>query len=103
MTIKKKIRLSNILMVLIPIGVTALVFGICMQTFLGDYWHSLEVMYRDEKGIQSAQSLIYTYQRELWEVNWGDEVPTQAGNPSARTRKCSTWRKSFPPWDTTLW
>ena len=48
MTIKKKIRLSNILMVLIPIGVTALVFGICMQTFLGDYWHSLEVMYRDE-------------------------------------------------------
>ena len=81
MTIKKKIRLSNILMVLIPIGVTALVFGICMQTFLGDYWHSLEVMYRDEKGIQSAQSLIYTYQRELWEVNWGDEVPTQAGEP----------------------
>ncbi len=81
MTIKKKIRLSNILMVLIPIGVTALVFGICMQTFLGDYWHSLEVMYRDEKGIQSAQSLIYTYQRELWEINWGDEVPTQAGEP----------------------
>ncbi len=81
MTIKKKIRLSNILMVLIPIAVTAVVFGICMQTFLGDYWHSLEVMYQDEKGIQSAQSLIYTYQRELWEANWGDEEPTQAGEP----------------------
>ena len=81
MTIKKKIRLSNILMVLIPIAVTAVVFGICMQIFLGDYWHSLEVMYQDEKGIQSAQSLIYTYQRELWEANWGDEEPTQAGEP----------------------
>ena len=71
MTIKNKIRLSNILMVLIPISVTALIVFLCMKTSFGSYWHSLETMYQDENGIQSAQSLIYTYQQELWENNWG--------------------------------
>ena len=70
MTIKNKIRLSNILMVLIPISVTALIVFLCMKTSFGSYWHSLETMYQDENGIQSAQSLIYTYQQELWENNW---------------------------------
>lgn len=46
MTIKNKIRLSNILMVIIPLAVT----------------------------MASDQSLIYTYQEELWEINWGDKA-----------------------------
>lgn len=27
-------------------------------------------MYKDENGVQSAQSLIYTYKKELWERDW---------------------------------
>lgn len=37
-------------------------------------WYTWESMYRDENGIQSAQSLIYTYQQELWEYNWSQPV-----------------------------
>lgn len=71
MTIKKKIRLSNIMMVLIPILFTAAVINVCLHTSLGSYWYTLESMYSDENGIQFAQSMIYTYQQELWENNWG--------------------------------
>lgn len=72
MTIKQKIRLSNIMMVLIPIAVTAMIIVISLHTSLGSYWYTLETMYQDENGIQSAQSLIYTYQQELWEYNWAE-------------------------------
>lgn len=81
MTIKKKIRLSNILMVLLPIAVSLLTVAVGLQTSLGSYWYSLEMMYKDENGIQSAQSLIYTYQQELWENNWGEQGHTAAGEP----------------------
>lgn len=81
MTIKQKIRLSNILMVLIPVIVTAVALAVCMMTSLGSYWYSLETMYKDENGIQSAQSLIYTYQKELWEINWGEECKKKAEEP----------------------
>lgn len=70
MTLRKKIRLSNILMVFVPVLVTAVVVIVCINTSLGSYWHSLETMYKDENGIQSAQSLIYTYKMELWESDW---------------------------------
>ncbi|MDO4262458.1 MAG: HAMP domain-containing sensor histidine kinase [Eubacteriales bacterium] len=72
LTIKKKIALSNILMVLIPILFTAAVITVCLHTSLGSYWYTLESMYDDENGVQFAQSLIYTYQKELWEYNWGE-------------------------------
>lgn len=71
MTIKKKIRLSNIMMVLIPIIFTAVVINVCLHTSLGSFWYTLEAMYSDENSIQFAQSMIYTYQQELWENNWG--------------------------------
>ena len=57
-------------MVFIPVLVTAVVVMICINTSLGSYWHTLETMYKDENGIQSAQSLIYTYKKELWERDW---------------------------------
>lgn len=77
MTIRQKIRLSNIMMALIPILLTAIIVVICLRTSLGSYWYTLETMYQDENGIQSAQSLIYTYQQELWENNWGEGVHTE--------------------------
>ena len=72
MTIKKKIRLSNIMMVLIPILVTTVVLIVYLNTSLGSYWHTFVSMYSDENGVQFAQSMIYNYQQELWENNRGD-------------------------------
>ena len=72
MTIKKKIRLSNIMMVLIPILVTTVVLIVYLNTSLGSYWHTFVSMYSDENGVQFAQSMIYNYQQELWENNWGN-------------------------------
>lgn len=77
MTIRKKIKMSNIMMALIPIALTAVIVAVCLQTSLGSYWYTLETMYKDENGIQSAQSLIYTYQQELWENNWGQGMHTE--------------------------
>lgn len=77
MTIKQKIKLSNVMMALIPILLTALIVAVCINTSLGSYWYTLETMYKDENGIQSAQSLIYTYQQELWEIT-GERACTQS-------------------------
>ena len=71
MTIKSKIALSNVMMVLLPLFFTAVVIFVCLNTSLGSYWHTLESMYNNENGIQFAQSMIHTYQQELWENNWG--------------------------------
>ena len=74
MTIKKKIRLSNIMMVLIPILFTTIVLIVSLNTSLGSYWHTFIDMYSDENGVQFARSMIYNYQQELWENNWGKSV-----------------------------
>ncbi len=87
MTIQRKIRLSNILMILIPVITTVLLVAVSLQTSLGNYWYSMEMMYQDENGIQSAQSLIYTYQQELWENNWGSETPKEIGEPIRQSEK----------------
>ncbi|MDO4285266.1 MAG: HAMP domain-containing sensor histidine kinase [Eubacteriales bacterium] len=79
MTVRQKIRLSNVMMVLIPILFTAIVITVCLHTSLGSYWYTLEAMYSDENGIQFAQSMIYTYQKELWEYNWGESGQTRKG------------------------
>ena len=70
MTIKRKIWLSNILMILIPILSTAVVVIVCLHTALGSYWHTLVSIYSDENGVQFAQSMLYNYQKELWEFDW---------------------------------
>lgn len=78
MTIKKKIWISNILMVLIPVFITGAVIAVSIHTSLGAYWHSLESMYQDENRMQSAMSLIYTYQQELWDTNWAEHCTPSA-------------------------
>lgn len=87
MTIRQKIKLSNVMMALIPIMLTAIIVAVCLQTSLGSYWYTLETMYQDENGIQSAQSLIYTYQQELWENNWGQGVHREAGTEIRKSDK----------------
>lgn len=70
LTLRRKIRISNILMVLIPIFISLLGVLLIAKTSMGSYWTTLEKMYLNENGIQSAQSLIYTYKIELWEKDW---------------------------------
>lgn len=85
MTIKRKVRMSNIMMVLIPILFTAIVITVCLHTSLGSYWYTLEAMYSDENSIQFAQSMIYTYQKELWENNWGQDGHTDMSEEIKRS------------------
>ena len=75
------------MMALIPILLTALIVAVCINTSLGSYWYTLETMYKDENGIQSAQSLIYTYQQELWENNWGEGVHTELSEGIRKNEK----------------
>ena len=70
MTIKRKIWFSNVLMILIPILSTSIIIIVCLNTSLGSYWHTLVSMYSDENGVQFAQSMLYNYQKELWEFDW---------------------------------
>lgn len=70
------------MMVLIPILFTTIAITVCLYTSLGSYWYTLEAMYSDENGIQFAQSMIYTYQKELWENNWRQDTHTaMTGEP----------------------
>lgn len=59
------------MMVLIPILFTTIVLIVSLNTSLGSYWHTFMDMYSDDNGVQFAQSMIYNYQQELWENNWG--------------------------------
>lgn len=95
MTIRQKIRLSNIMMALIPILLTAMIVAVCLNTSLGSYWYTLETMYQDENGIQSAQSLIYTYQQELWENNWGEGVHTELTEEIKKSEKMNHLEKKL--------
>lgn len=95
MTIRQKIKLSNVAMALIPILLTAVIIVVCLQTSLGSYWYTLETMYKDENGIQSAQSLIYTYQQELWESNWSQGIHTQASEGIWKNEKMNHLEKKL--------
>lgn len=85
MTVKKKIGISNVLMVLIPIVVTSIIIAVCLNTSLGSYWHTLESMYADENGVQFAQSIMYNYQQELWNFNW-----VMCGKPDENGQICQS-------------
>lgn len=78
MTIRKKLILSNILMILIPVIVAMVVGLIALGTYGHRYWDSLEEMFENENGVYSVQSLIYAYKEEMvngdWEKYAGQEV-----------------------------
>lgn len=70
MTLRRKIQVSNLLMVGIPIAISVMGIFLIAKTSMGNYWNTLESMYINENGLQSAQSLIYTYKMELWDNDW---------------------------------
>lgn len=87
MTIQKKIVLSNLIMVFVPILLAFVFVLLWIQTAGQKYWKPLEEMYEDRNGVLSAQNIIYAYQEELWATNWaeieGDEEGKEADEPDA--------------------
>lgn len=70
MTVRKKLIISNILMIVIPV-ILAMMFGtIAFQAYGDQYWDPLEEMYDDENGVYSAQSIVYAYKEELSKKEW---------------------------------
>lgn len=64
MTIRKKLQISNILMLIIPVCVIGIVAMFCVK-FLGNhFFDSMEDMFEADNGLYSAQSLVFSY--------WGD-------------------------------
>lgn len=70
MTIRSKIILSNLLMILMPFVLLFSAAGIWINTAGKQYWVPIEEMYEDSNGVISAQNLIYAYQEELWDTDW---------------------------------
>lgn len=68
MTIKKKLLLSNILMVAIPVLIAVILIVVGVLTVGNRYWESTEAMYKDENGITTAQNLIYAYHEEFYKT-----------------------------------
>lgn len=68
--IQKKIIISNLLMIWVPVGFLLILAVIWLNTAGKRYWTPLEEMYEDQNGVISAQNLIYAYQDELWDTNW---------------------------------
>ena len=63
MTIKRKIWLSNVLMILIPVLSISIIIIVCLNTSLGSYWHTLVSMYSDELSADFCYphiSLVYS-------------------------------------------
>lgn len=75
MTVRKKLMISNILMIVIPVCL-AVVFGITAFTVFGrQYWETLEAMYNDENGVYSAQSIVYAYKDSVLSLNHTKDMP----------------------------
>lgn len=70
MSIRRKIILSNLLMILVPVLVFLALGYLWLTTAGRSYWLPIEEMYEDRNGVISAQNLIYAYQDELWDTNW---------------------------------
>lgn len=65
MTVKKKLIVSNILMIVIPALMALLFIIISFKTVGNRYWESMEEMYDDKSGIYSAQSILFAYKNEM--------------------------------------
>ena len=82
MTIRRKLVLSNISMIIIPL-LLSLIFGcILLETHGSRYWSSLEEMYMDQNGVYSAQSLIYAYRDEVLKGEWEKYEEIETGEES---------------------
>lgn len=69
MSIRRKIIISNLLMITVPLLLLFAMGCFWLNTAGKRYWQPIEEMYEDRNGVISAQNLIYAYQEELWDTN----------------------------------
>lgn len=90
MTIRNKIVLSNILMILIPV-LFAVIFAVIAFSTYGDrYWDSMEEMYDDDNSVYAGQSIIYGYKEQMSKNSWQKNLPVGEDGTrfqETRTRK----------------
>jgi len=65
MTIRKKLVVSNVLMLLVPVIIALAFAGVVLEIFGKKYGSSVEEIFENESGIYTAQYLIYAYEDEL--------------------------------------
>ena len=83
MSIRRKIVISNFLIIVVPLVLIFLMALLWINTAGKRYWQPIEEMYEDRNGAVSAQNLIYAYQEELWDTNWRElEGADQAKEPA---------------------
>lgn len=75
MKVQKKIVISNIFMILIPIAASVVIALIISLTTGSRFFSSTDQLYKDANGIISAQNIAYAYQEEIWKDEW--ELPKQ--------------------------
>lgn len=83
MTIRKRLALSNILMVVVPLIIGAVMVIVIFNMYAARYLDSLEEMYEDKNGIYSAQSIVYAYRDELSKEDWSEETLAEQQNTAA--------------------
>lgn len=70
MSIRRKVIISNLLMITVPLLLLFVMGYLWLNTAGKRYWQPIEEMYEDRNGVISAQNLFYAYQEELWDTNW---------------------------------
>jgi len=76
MTIRKKIVISNIIMIFIPIIVIVIITTMILEGSGNKYLETMENMYQDKNSLVSAQSMIFSYKDDFSE----QELKTELSN-----------------------
>ena len=99
MSIRRKIVLSNLLMILVPLFLVAIMGCLWLNTAGKRYWQPIEEMYEERNGVISAQSLIYAYQEELWDTDWvqleGSRDPLAGGGDLSSSPEMARLQKDL--------
>ena len=80
MTMKKRLLISNVMMVAIPVAVMLLLLAFGMSTVGNRYWASMDAMYGDDNGLATVDNLMYSYADEFRNAVRNDMTPGQTQN-----------------------
>lgn len=64
MKIRTKLIVSNILIVIIPLGMVLGLLGVFINGPGAQYWETMENIYNDKNGVYAAQSLLNTFEKQ---------------------------------------
>ena len=79
MTIRRKLTISNICMIVIPAFLSLLFALFLLHTVGYRYWDSLEDMFQDQNAVYSAQSIIYSSKADFFHEEWAEYARVEDG------------------------